>query len=239
MKIDLVQYFKSGFELANRSLEFALITILISLAGLIPALFSKTALEILFIFFNILIVFFAFGYGFSLPYFLSEKEKNKKTDLNSVFDISFANTKRIIVPGVILAVILFTVSFIIIFAGMSLLHINTTNIASLLETQTNTSISISLFFLAVMFLSSFMVFNPIYFSIEKKGLFASIKASIIYAKNHLDFTVAVFIITSIIYILLAFLPSSNIFVKILTVFASSYEGLFISASSLLYFQKNK
>ncbi|MDP2632926.1 MAG: hypothetical protein Q8P25_04380 [Candidatus Curtissbacteria bacterium] len=85
-----------------------------------------------------------------------------------------------------------------------------------------------------------LAFTPIYFSVEDKGLFASIKRSVGFSFTHLNFIVLLILIGAINYTLITLIrvPIENpLGIFILTSIAQ-YIGLIISASTLLFYQSH-
>ncbi len=193
-------YFIRGFYLANRSFEIYLIGIGLSLVGVFANLLLGSLLGKILQLVSFIIIFFTFGYKMSVPLLLTLKQQSKHLDFKNVWNIVLKNTKRMTLP-----VILFGILFMVLFFALLIFFVATSHpsnsqdivasIKNFVEQLRNWNPVFIIF--AVIF--AFFAFTPIYFSVENRGLFASIKRSISFGFKHLNFIVLLILIQAINY----------------------------------------
>lgn len=236
----LINYFIKGFSLANHSLEIYLIGIGLSLVGVFGNLLSGSIIGKILQFVSFISLFFTFGYQMSVPLLLTFKQQAKPLEFNNVWNIVLINTKRMILP-----IILFSILFMVFFFALLILFVATSHPTN----SQDTAASIKNFIeqlrnwnpLFIIFGSifSFFEFTPIYFSIENKGLFASIKGSVSFSFKHLNFIVLLVLINAINYTIITLIriPINPLGQLVFTVI-TQYIALIISASTLLFYQSH-
>lgn len=236
-------YFRDGFVLANKSLEFAFITILFSLFfSYIPQLFGGSLVNIFLNLINVIVVFFSFGFTFSLPLFLLNKQKNKITDWNYIFETTIKNTKRLIIPGILLIVSIFVFTFVVLFSLALMLRGSSIQITQFLDQFGRSLSNWNLFMVIFTLAESLLIYTPLFFSLESKGLFDSIKKSLLYAFRHFKFTLIIIGISEITYTLISLLPVSwriNLGVQTINSIIYAYINLVVISSILFHYQKHK
>src|SRR4051812_16847208 len=105
---ETMQYFLNGFSVANRSFDILLIEVLLMLPLLLSSFSSDTTAErILGLFIIILVLqFIDIGLVLSMPFLLNMKQKSKTLDYDLAMRVLLKNTKRLILPGILLGFIL-------------------------------------------------------------------------------------------------------------------------------------
>lgn len=240
--MNVLKYFREGFRLTNKSLDLLIIAVTLTLFSYISGLTTNIPFAIFFTILNILVIFFSYGYMFSLPLFLVDKQGDKKTNFNKIFDISVRNTKLLIVPGIIFVILIFFLSFLFIlwlaltFRGQS---VQITRIFQSIGSQLS-GWNVYVFLLTC--LMSFLSYTSFFFALENKGVFTSIKASILYRIKHIHFTFAIIIINASLYTIISLsllFPATNIWASMIRLIITGYSNFVITTSALLYYQKHK
>lgn len=238
-KSSLLNYFINGFSLANRSLEIYLIGIGLSLFGVLAGLLEGNILGKILQLVSFITVFFTFGYQMSVPLLLTHKQESKQLVFKSIWEIVLRNSKRMILP-----VILFGILFMVLFFALIILWVvmshpsNSKDMVAAMKNFIEQLRNWNPFFIIFGAIFSLFAFTPIYFSIENKGFFASVKRSVSFSFKHLNFMMLLILIGAINYTVITLIrvPIENrLALFVLTAF-TQYTGLIISASTLLYYQ---
>jgi len=234
--------FSRGFFLTNHSLEIYLIGIGLSLFGILANMLHGSLLGKVLQLVSFITLFFSFGYQMSVPLLLTFKQQGKPLDFNNVWSIVKRNTKRMILPTILFG-ILFMVLFVGILIGfVAMSHPSggqeeVTTIKNFTEQLRNWN-PLFIIFGSVF---SFFSFTPIYFSIENKGFFASMRRSVSFSFKHLNFILLLIVILAINYtvVTLIRIPIQNPLGLLALTVISQYTALIISASTLLFYQSHK
>lgn len=231
----LLNYFSQGFTLANKSFEVYLVTLILIVMSSINAFIPKPPWpEAISTVYFIISTLLYFGFSLSTPVFLREKQHGKALNFRTVFLTTLQNTKRILLPGIVLFIIMIALGI------FSMFIIYTSNnkeqiIQSLRSIGTlNGRDPISLISFA---LTSFFVFTSFFFSLDNKNLLISIKNSIVTSFKHLSYILIIAVISIISTILVSFIPLDKPWLIFLKDSISSYIGFIIIASTLSYYQK--
>lgn len=231
----LLKYFFEGFSLTNHNIEIYLIGLIIVL---LPSLLYAVSpnLPIL----NTLSPVFylvAFGFKLSIPKFLIQKHHDKSLVFKNIFSTTIQNTGKIILPAILLFII-FTILLMIAFALVAIfLRPTPGQISQFFESWNYSNIRWHPFLLFLFPIFSFFVFSPILFSLEHKGLFASIIGSIITSFHHLPYLAIVIAVDFISFAVTSFLPANEVWGSSIRYIVSSYISLVIISSTLFYYQK--
>lgn len=237
-------YFLKGFRLTNKSVDILFLSFLLSFTSYLPTFFANSAISSFVQLVSFTTLFINLGFTMSLPVFLLDKQQNKKLEVTQLKAIILTNTVRMILPGIALLVIsgILGILFFLMFVLASVSNPSdqkeiiaaTQNIGNQLR-QWNP------FFLLFVIFSSFFTFTAIYFSLEKKGLFSSLKKSFLFSIRHWRFITIVIVINCIFYTYSVLLPISfeSIFGLIIRTVITSYVNLLILASALIYYQHHK
>lgn len=240
MNKQVSDYFKEGSALALKSWGLFLIGLFLTLLGSggIPDLlgdsFIKSVLQII----GFLLLFIGSGFSFSLPVFLVEKQQGKPLNLGNIFSITLGNSKRLILPLILMLVCIVIVVVISFFLIAQFIYGGNLNFMQ--NTQTQGLSAWNILFALLIGLFSFGTFTPVYFSLEKKGLFSSIKKSISLSSKNLSFIMIVFVISASTYLILALFLNNyqNLYQLFIRNVVFQFELLVIAAASLIFYQNH-
>lgn len=177
------------------------------------------------------------GFSLSIPIFLLRKQQNKSLDLQEMLSTTIQNTKRIILPAIllfILLVVLLIASFVLV---AIFLHPTKEQVPQFFQSLGNLSKGWNPYFLIPPVILSFFTFAPFFFALEHKGFFASIKDSFILSFRHLPYLAIVMLVGMISYSATSFLPVTEFWGLLLRYAISLYVSLIITASTLFYYHK--
>ncbi len=229
----IIQYFLNGFSLTNRSLDIFLISLSLSLPSLIKYFMPNTILGKVLSPVSFVLLFISIGFMLSLPVFLEQKQQKKVSDYRNIVKITFENTKRIILPSVLLFItfiVLLMFSFILV---AIFLHPNKDQVSIFFQ---NIGKGWQPIFLIPITLMYFFEFTSFFFSLEHNGLLSSIRKSIVVAFNNLDYISMVIMIGIISYSITSFIPIQTFWGYVIRIALGGYIGLGLTASSLFYYQ---
>lgn len=235
MNNQILDYFKKGFFLVNKSWDLFLFGLLLFLLGGIYQLFTDSSINRILQIISYLLIFIEFGFIFSLPAFLIDRQQGKPLSLNNILSVTLKNTKRLTLPLLLILVAL----FIFLILGTTLIaqfiYGGNPNFAQ------NSNIGILLSYLLIGIYSFISAFAPIYFSIEKNGFFSSIKKSINLSIKNFNFIIIIFLISASSYLIATFVLDNNqsAYQLLLENALYQYGGLLTSASSLILYQNLK
>lgn len=237
-KKSLTNYYSQGFTLANKSSEIYLISLALSLLGILNSHSPKLPISGVMSLLGYLLVLISWSFSLSIPVFLLQKQHKKFLDFHSIFSITIQNTKRILLPAILLFALL--VLLIIVSVVVFIIFINPTkeqfsqflpNLSSLISPSHPV-------FLVTPVISSFFIFTPFIFALENKGLFASIKDSFAISFRHLPYLATVILIGMVTYSITSFLPITELWGLCLRIAISLYVALIVKTSTLFYYQKS-
>lgn len=229
----IITYFFNGFSLANRSLDIFLISILLSLFTLLSNYIQNSFLGNILQLLDFILFFISIGFMLSLPVFLIQKQQAKALDYGQIVKITLKNTKRLIIPGILLF-ILFTIFLVFLFALFAiLLHPSKEQVTMFFQSIGKGWQPILLIPIILM---SFLEFTAFFFSLEQNSLLSSLKKSIVAALNNLHYISIIILISIISYTLTSFIPVETIWGQLLRMVLGGYIALVLTASSLFYYQ---
>lgn len=222
----LLSYYLRGFRLMNKSLELYIISLLFLLVldrlALLNLRQGSISWLIMFIF-QICFLLVYFGFSVSIPVFFKSKLEGKKIGWREVTGVVLRNTKRIILPGIVLGVLLIAVLLLILFFVSIVLRLDSPDRSPL-------------FFVGVNAISSLFLFTSMFFSLEGRGLLFSVKQSLVFSIKNIWFVAIAFCLTTVVYLLAHDLYSSaNFLIKTLVIGVREYVVICVSASAVLYY----
>mgnify|MGYP001566154337 CR=1 FL=1 len=233
----IIQYLLKGFSLANRSLDILLIGFLLTITSTILGfLLSNTALEKAQSALSFIFLFIGISFTLSIPIFLLQKQQQKSLNYKELIGILVKNTKRIMLPGILLFIlftILLSLSLVIIAIA---LRPSENQVAAFFQNFGKDWQGWQLIFLIPIILLSFLEFTPFFFSLENQGLWISIKNSIITAFRNLPYIGLVTLIMIITYSITSFISMGTTQGQLIRNLIAQYVNLVIAASSLFYYQ---
>lgn len=237
MDKQISDYFKKGLSLANKSWGLFLFGLSLTLLASLPDLMGDSSIKWTLQVIGFLLIFVEFGFSFSLPLFLLGRQEGKAVDFSNIFSTLLRNTKRLILPLILIGIV-----FVVI-AVLSFLLVVQFVYGGNFNFMQNTSQGFSAWnflFAFLIGLFSFITFAPIYFSLEKNGLFNSIKKSISLSVKHLDFIIILFVISAPTFLIsVLFLNNYQSFWQLfLRSVVYQYEALLITAASLIFYQSH-
>lgn len=238
----IIQYFLNGFSLTNRSLDILLINLFLFLPLLKPTLlinYTQNSIfgAVLLLLAAFLLAFISIGFLLSIPVFLVQKQQKKALDYRHLGGVVIKNTRRIILPGVLLLVLLAVTLILLAILIEIFLHPNPSS-----KEITSFFQSIGkgwyLIFFILLVVITFFEFTSFFFSLEHDGLFSSMKKSISVAFNNLHY-ISIVILISIIYsLIISFVPIGTFWGqwRLVRMFLDGYISLAVISSSLFYYQ---
>lgn len=117
------------------------------------------------------------GFLFSLPVFLTKKQQGESLNLRTILSTTLSSIKRLILPLILLIFVSFVI--IVILGFFLFFQFISEGNSYFIKNLTNQIISAQIPLVILLGgLYSFMNFAQIYFSLERKGLFSSIKKQI-------------------------------------------------------------
>lgn len=196
----MLTYFKRGFSLANKTLTLYLgllgLTVISDLISTLSGS-DNTVVNILSIFISLIIALFYTGFILSLPAFLLFKQQDK-LQAKQIFQTTMRNTKRILLPTIIISVL--AVIVLIMIVATTLLSSNpqqsfeaTAQIAKDLIYKWN------IYAFAIYLAMTFFAYTSIYFSIEKQGFWKSLIQSISTSLKNLKFLLVLMLLNAVTY----------------------------------------
>ncbi|OGH48434.1 MAG: hypothetical protein A3G66_01460 [Candidatus Levybacteria bacterium RIFCSPLOWO2_12_FULL_39_17] len=247
LKVLITNYFLKGFYLANRSLDIYLLLVFLTLVAFLPSLLGQSIIGKILQFITIPLFLIQFGFWMSIPSFLVDKQQHKLINYRNLVIITLRNAKRLIVPSIILSILFGILALLLIFyAAFSYAKSggDPSQIIRAIQNLTQSLLRWNPVFFIFPALFSFFVFTSIYFSLENKGFFGSVKRSVIFGFKNLNYIAIVFLIYAIFYSISSLFPptfevplsaQTNLGLLIRGILGQ-YMFLIIVASSLLYYQ---
>lgn len=232
MKNGLLNYLSKGIQLTNKSIDILLIGVVISLFTMFPSFYTDLTVNSLLLIISLILVFLQIGYFMTTPIFLVEKQHEKILTIQHLWTITLQSTKRLILPIILFIFFVIILTFVI----ASIIVVNGTNS---IERYINSLQGLNPIAFILTSIFSFFIFTSIYFSIEKKGVFGSMKNSIIFSFENIKFIILVIVINSLTYIILGNIPTKNEFVLVLSTILEMYISFIVTATALVFYQSKK
>lgn len=232
-------YFRKGFNLVNKSWRILLFGLILTSLKNIPVILSdsfvKGTLEAM----GFLLIFVEFGFFYSLPVFLLARQEGKLVSFGDIFSTSLQNTKRLILPLILIFIVFIILGVLGLFLVIQFVYGG--NFDFMQNTAQGFNLWNLFYFVFFFGLFSFITFSPIYFSLEKNGLFRSFKKSINLSIKNLDFIIIIFMISSAIFLISTqFLGDyQSIWQLFLGNTIYQFEGLLFSATALILYQSQR
>lgn len=230
----IVECFKKGFSLTNQSLVFYLIGAVLSLLISSNVLFTGSSLNDYISVALVLASIIYFSYSFSLPLFLVDRQQDKPFKLNNILSITLTSAKRLVLPMILLLILLLIIGGTIFFLIAQYVYGGNINY---LQNAAQTFSTWNIIMGLLIGLLSFLTFTPVYFSLEGDGLFKSMKKSIKFSFQNLNFIIILFVI-NMVFSVVSSLPG-NSYKIIMNSIVHEYQALFFTAVSLLVYQSRK
>ena len=230
-------YFRKGLSLVNKSwgifLFGLILTLLASLPDLMGDSFIKGILQVI----GFLILFVEFGFGFSLPVFLLARQEGKPVNFGDILSTSLQNTKRLILPLILIFIVFIILAVISFLLVVQFVYGGNFNF---MQNTTQGFNPWNILFAFLIGLFSFTTFSPIYFSLEKNGLFRSVKRSIDLSLRNLDFIIIIFVISVSIFLfsILLLTDYQSFWQLFLRSVIYWYEELLFVAAALIFYQNH-
>lgn len=229
----LVQYFLKGFSLTNQSLDIFFISVLLLLPSLFSNFMPHTILGKILSALSIVLICITIGFNLSLPVFLVQKQQKKSLDYREIIKVVLKNTKRIMLPGIALFILLIIFLILSLILTAIFIHPSREETTSFFQ---NIGEGWQPIFLIPVVLISFLEFTSFFFSLEHNGLLNSIKKSVLVAFNNLYYMSIVILISAISYFITGFIPIEPFWGQLARTLLGGYIGFALTASSLFYYQ---
>lgn len=245
-----LNYFIRGFHLVNDEIIIYLFIVLFILINLLISFFSAK-IKVLSVF-TLLLTFLKWSYIVSIPLFINKCIDKKRLDVGYIAKTTLEASKRLIIPGIIIFILLtvvgsFVIGWLVMSNGGNVAKVQTM-MSSLYMTGFNSANNpaILLQSLPFIFLISLFTFQPIFFVMKKRGFFISFIDSLIFSVRNWQFIIFVTIFHFLGRLIFPiFYPSTlsglnsfnlvqRMFFQIPTLI-TEYVGVIISASSVFYY----
>lgn len=232
---ELSNYFISGFQLLNKVFLVFVVAALFELVNLFLSLAeptNPTAILPL----HMLVVILSMTFSFIAPLYFIKYQKDKSISLDQIFNIYKENIRHTFVPVVSLIALMFLSILVVVgpFIGvmnMGLKQIENTPFYIVLQI-------LNPVLLLTLFIFYLFMFTPIFFNIEKLSIFESLKKSVLTSLKNLKFLWAVILIIFLSNFVILYVPSQILPGQILKTVLLSYINFIVTASALIYYQKN-
>lgn len=235
-------FFSKGFFLTNRSLEIYLIGIVLSLIGVLVSLFKGSPVGTVLKIVSFISIFFTFGFQMSVPLLLTLKQQTNHLAFNKAWSVILRNTKRMILPVILFGTLFMILLFSLLIWFIAMSHpTNSQAIVNVIKNIAEQMRNWNPLFIVLGIPFALFAFTPIYFSVENKGFFASMKRSISFSFKHLNFIMLLVLFGAINYtvITLIRIPVENPLGRVILSVITHYVGLILSASTLLFYQSSQ
>lgn len=237
MKNIIFESLQKGFALTNRSWVLLLIGLFFSLFSILQVFLDNPPITRILVAVGLLLFPISIGFYTSLPAFLVDKQQGKPLRLINILAVTLQSTKRLIIPGILL-VLLFLILGIFVYAFMVVV-IYDGNWAIFSEEVQGDFDKWNIWMMLSIGLVAFFSFTPIYFSLEKNGLFSSIAKSLDFSLKHLNFIAIIILISWIFYSINTLplsLPISKQFQSLMQTLLGAYEAILLTAIPLVFYQ---
>jgi hypothetical protein len=230
-----LDYLRRGLSLANKSWGILLFGLILTLLSSIPELLKDSFIKGVLQAVGFLLAFVWFGFSYSLPVFLLSRQEGKSVNFGDILSTSLQNTKRLILPLILI--------FVIILAVVGFILIVEIFYGGNFNFMQNTTVGFNpwnIFLAFLIGLLAFLIFSPIYFSLEKNGLVKSIKRSISLSVKHLDFIAIIFIISASTFLISTQLLKDyqSVWQLLLRGVLNQFEALLLGAAALIFYQNH-
>ena len=231
-----LNFLLQGYRLVSKNLHLFAILIGLSLLSSHSNYIKYPGNELV----SFLVMFLYTGYHFSIPYFLSLSKKNTEIDYREILRITLVNTRRTIIPVLLLMFV-----FVVIVLGYIIFSYSIQNETMDFLNYVNNVFNFKTrgVYTAIIYgCTSIFVFMSVFFSIERIGFIRSLFKSIGYSIKNIPFVLHIAILYSLSYLLSSFvynsIPKSYNFL-LQQIVIESFSMIATSAAYLYYvrFQK--
>lgn len=233
----LLNYYLRGFTLTNKSLDVYLLAVVLASLTLLPSLLPDSAMSRILLLPSMLFAIIDLGFSLSIPIFLLYKQQNKSLNFQTIISTTIQNTKRIILPAILIFILLLILLVVSVVLTAIFLHPAKEQVTQFSRSWSQFSKGWNPIFLILPIIFSLFTFTPFLFALERKGLLVSIKNSFMMSFRHLPYLSLVMVIGAISYSITSFLPTGvwGLFIRNPI---RLYISLIATASTLFYYQKN-
>lgn len=235
MKNIILESLKKGFALTNRNWALFLIGLFFSLFSYSANFLETSPIKGILVAMGLLLLPISIGFYTSIPAFLVDKQQGKPLRLINILVLTLQSTKRLIIPGILL-VLLFLVLGIFVYIFMVVVVYDGNWAIFSKEVQGDFE-KWNIWMMILLGFFAFFSFTPIYFSLEKNGLFSSIAKSLDFSLKHLNFIAVIILISWIFYSINALLPPiSKQLQSLIQTLLGAYEAILLTAIPLVFYQ---
>lgn len=227
--------FKKGFRLTNKSISLFLFVLTLSFLSEIPDLLGNSPVKIILQVVGFLLVIIQTGFYFSLPIFLVNNQQGKTVAFRKILSIMLKNTKRLILPSIIILASAFLAVVLSFFLLAQFVFVGDYNFLQ----NSYLGFYVWNIIMALFFgLFSFISFAPIYFSLEKNSFLISIKKSISFCLNNFNFFLILFVADTFTFLItmLLFNDFQNPYHLFTRNVLINYEYILLATASLIFYQ---
>lgn len=245
---EIAGFFKNGFHLANKNLDLyftnlVLTVVAFSLQTIGAELQQHQSNPLLLLGLGLLsIAVFLYLESFDLTKIgiIATRQKGQEMSLSQILRVTLVNLKRLIFPFALLLLLVIAIFILIGAFAFGIFHLP-------MPSNPPDPGALAIIFTAVIFvLSTLLSYTQVFFSIEGKGFFSSLKDSLIYALRNIPFTVSLLLITLVSLLMnslgeTGLVPGTPWFVLHLAIVSipTFYIDLITISAILLYYEKSK
>lgn len=232
----VIQYYRRGLRLAARAMAVYAIDLALTALLLIPQAVGTQPLKLVLGLLSLVASLFYFGYNLSTALFLQDVQQDHELSASHIWSVTRNNTARFVLPFIlfIIAATLAIVPIAIITVAVARpgrgQHAHVTSISHL------SYIGRLAFSPPIAIIASIFVFVPIFFAIERRGLFRSMWKSTQYAVNHFDFFGTVLLIQVVLVCFSSLAPTDLGWVSLMRSVPYEFVQIVILAAALLHYQ---
>lgn len=231
----LFNYFTKGYALAHKSLDIFFIGFILYLSSTVLAYVQNNAFADLA---GIILLFVYISFGMSIPVLLEKKALGKLMFYRDVFNVVVHNIKRLILPIVLTFISFIVLVIIVMVIYFSIDGSNNKDFVTYIQNFFKLFNNWNPYLAVIGSLFVFLNFTPMYFSLENKGFFKSMRESVVFSFKHIQFVSVLIVFMFLTYTLWRIFPinvSLNLFNLISRVFIE-YIDFVIFVSSILFYK---
>lgn len=235
MKNIILESLQKGFALTNRSWGIFLVGLFFSLFFYPASFLEHSTITRILTAIGLLLLPISIGFYMSIPIFLVDKQQGKSLRLINILVLTLQSTKRLIIPGILLLLLFIALGILVYVFIVVVLYSGNFNIFS--EEVPDSFNKWNIWILLFTGIFAFFSFTPIYFSLEKNGLFNSITKSLEFSLKHLKFIAVLALISWAFYSVNTLLPPiSKQFQLLIQTLLGTYEVILLTAIPLVFYQ---
>ncbi len=225
-----LQCLQEGFTLAKSSLDIFLISLPLSLFSFLSIFIHDSLFGTL----NLIALLLSSSFNMSLPLFLQKKQLNGKSNYKGILLITLKSTKRIILPGLLIFFILAVILIALVIAIYSIIPLSQAQIQVVAKSSL---IWWKIFFAVLSILLLIFEFTSFYFSLENKGLFESMRRSILTAFRNLPYLFYLTVINLVAFLLALLVPAESQIGQFAISIVSFFIRFILTSTTFIYYQK--